>query len=80
MKTSVEIDGYWGLHVNVVYLHHLMYNVFVSSGEIDVCLLSCLVILFDSNLLEERMFIRAYKGDSKQMSVDVHWLSRRMHL
>ena len=47
MKTSVEMDGYWGLHVNVVYLHHLMYNVFVSSGETDICLLSCLVILLD---------------------------------
>ena len=31
-----------GLHVNVVCVHHLMYNVFVSSGETDVCLLSCL--------------------------------------
>ena len=53
MNTSVEIDGYWGLHVDVVRVHHLMYNVFVSSGETDVCLLSCLVFyLFSDPLLD----------------------------
>ena len=30
-----------------------MYNVFVSSGETDVCLLSCLVFYLFSDLLQD---------------------------
>ena len=53
MKISVEMDGYWGLHVNVVCVHHLMYNMFMSSRETDACLLSCLVFYLFSDLLQD---------------------------
>ena len=53
MKTGVEMDGCSGLPVNVVCVHHLMYNVFVSSGETDVCLLPCLVLHLFSDLLQD---------------------------
>ena len=49
MKTSVEMDGYLGLHVNVDCVQHLMYNVFLSNGETDICLLSCLVFYLFSD-------------------------------